>query len=267
MPEKASVALVGAGPGDPELLTLKALRHLETADVVVYDRLVSAEILALVPAGVQRICAGKAAGEHLLSQDSINALLVRLARSGRRVVRLKGGDPYVFGRGGEEALHLVAHGIPFEVVPGITAASGVLAAAGIPLTHRGMATGVRLITGHSCEVGELDIDWAALADPKTTLVVYMALASLGRFRDGLIGAGLDPSTPSVAVASGTQPGEQVCRATLANLPEAVAAAGLAAPVLVAVGAVVALGDILAAGSTSRADDTLQEEADARRHLG
>ena len=202
MPEKASVALVGAGPGDPELLTLKALRHFQTADVVVYDRLVSAAILALIPPGVQRICAGKAPGEHLLAQDAINALLVRLARAGRRVVRLKGGDPYVFGRGGEEALHLVAHGVPFEVVPGITAASGVLAAAGIPLTHRGMATGVRLITGHTCESDDLDIDWRTLADPATTLVVYMALASLARFRDGLIGAGLAPSTPAVAIASG-----------------------------------------------------------------
>ncbi len=261
MPENASVALVGAGPGDPELLTLKALRHLEAADVVVYDRLVSPEILDLVPAGVQRICVGKAAGEHLLSQEAINALLVRLARAGRRVVRLKGGDPYVFGRGGEEALHLAAHGVPFEVVPGITAASGVLAAVGIPLTHRGMATGVRLITGHTCETGEPEVDWAGLADPLTTLVVYMALANLGRFRDGLIDAGLSPSTPAVAVASGTQPGQQVCRAPLADLPAAVAAAGLRAPVLVAVGAVVALSDILAAGSMVR------EEADARRHLG
>lgn len=261
MPEKASVALVGAGPGDPELLTLKALRHLESADVVVYDRLVSAAILELVPPGVQRICAGKAPGQHLLAQDAINALLVRLARAGKRVVRLKGGDPYVFGRGGEEALHLVAHGIPFDVVPGITAASGVLAAAGIPLTHRGMATGVRLITGHSCEKDDPDIDWRTLADPSTTLVVYMALASLGRFRDGLIGAGLAPSTPAVAIASGTQPGEQVCRATLAELPAAVEAAGLAAPVLLAVGSVVALSDILGAGTD------LREGADARRQLG
>ncbi len=261
MPEKASVALVGAGPGDPELLTLKALRHLQTADVVVYDRLVSAAILALIPSGVQRICAGKAPGEHLLAQDAINALLVRLARAGRRVVRLKGGDPYIFGRGGEEALHLVAHGVPFEVVPGITAASGVLAAAGIPLTHRGMATGVRLITGHSCESDDPDIDWRMLADPATTLVVYMALASLARFRDGLLGAGLAPSTPAVAIASGTQPGEQICRATLAELPAAVEAAGLTAPVLLAVGPVVALGDILAAGNA------LREEADACRQLG
>jgi uroporphyrin-III C-methyltransferase/precorrin-2 dehydrogenase/sirohydrochlorin ferrochelatase/uroporphyrin-III C-methyltransferase len=248
VPETSSVALVGAGPGDPELLTVKACRQLREADVVVYDRLVSPAILDLVPAGVQRICAGKACGRHLLSQDEINALLVRLARAGKRVVRLKGGDPFVFGRGSEEALHLAAHGIPFEVVPGITAAAGCLAAAGIPLTHRGMATGVRLITGHARENGEFEIDWRALADPSTTLVVYMALAALERFRDGLVGAGMAPGTPAIAVASGTLPEERHCRTTLAELPEAVAAAGLVAPVLVAVGAVVALGDIL--GSTA-----------------
>jgi uroporphyrin-III C-methyltransferase/precorrin-2 dehydrogenase/sirohydrochlorin ferrochelatase/uroporphyrin-III C-methyltransferase len=233
-------------------LTVKACRHLREADVVVYDRLVSRAILDLVPAGVQRICAGKACGRHLLSQDEINALLVRLARAGKRVVRLKGGDPFVFGRGSEEALHLAAHGIPFEVVPGITAAAGCLAAAGIPLTHRGMATGVRLITGHARENGELEIDWRALADPSTTLVVYMALAALERFRDGLLGAGMAPGTPAIAVASGTLPEERQCRTTLAELPEAVAAAGLAAPVLVAVGAVVALGDILGRATTADA---------------
>ncbi len=260
MPEIASVALVGAGPGDPDLLTVKALRALGQADVVVYDRLVSPAILALVPAGVQRICAGKAPGRHLLSQEAINALLVRLARAGRRVVRLKGGDPFVFGRGSEEALHLVANGIPFEVVPGITAASGCLAAAGIPLTHRGMATGVRLLTGHSAETGEIELDWQALADPATTLVLYMGLAGLGRVRDRLVAAGLAPSTPAIAVASGTQPEERICRASLAELPEAVARAGLEAPVLVAIGAVVALGDILRAAAPS------QELADVRQGL-
>jgi uroporphyrin-III C-methyltransferase len=262
VPEIASVALVGAGPGDPELLTVKALRHLREADVVVYDRLVSSAILALVPPGVQRICAGKACGKHLLSQDEINALLVRLAKAGRRVCRLKGGDPFVFGRGSEEALHLVAHGIPFEVVPGITAASGCLAAAGIPLTHRGMATGVRLITGHARENGDLDIDWKGLADPSTTLVVYMALAALERFRDGLIAAGLAPATPAIAVASGTLPEQQLCRTTLADLPDAVAAAGLGAPVMVAVGSVVALGDILGRPSAVATD-----EGHVRQSLG
>ena len=261
MPEIASVALVGAGPGDPELLTLKALRHLQTADVVVYDRLVSKAILALVPSGVQRICAGKACGKHLLSQDEINALLVRLAKAGRRVCRLKGGDPFVFGRGSEEALHLVAHGVPFEVVPGITAASGCLAAAGIPLTHRGMATGVRLITGHARENGDLDIDWNGLADPATTLVVYMAWAALERFRDGLIAAGLAPATPAIAVASGTLPEQQLCRTTLVELPDAVAAAGLSAPVMVAVGSVVALGDILGRAAPAT------EESHARQSRG
>ena len=261
MPEIASVALVGAGPGDPELLTVKALRHLQEADVVVYDRLVSAAVLDLIPPGVQRICAGKACGKHLLSQDEINALLVRLARAGRRVCRLKGGDPFVFGRGSEEALHLVAHGVPFEVVPGITAASGCLAAAGIPLTHRGMATGVRLITGHARGDGELEIDWRALADPSTTLVVYMALAALERFRDGLIVAGLSPATPAIAVASGTLPEQVLCRTTLAELPVAVAAAGLTAPVMVAIGQVVALGDILGRAAMA------EEEGHVRQSLG
>ncbi len=258
MPEISSVALVGAGPGDPELLTLKALRHLESADVVVYDRLVSKAILDLVPQGVLRICAGKACGKHLLSQDEINALLVRLAKAGRRVCRLKGGDPFVFGRGSEEALHLVAHGIPFEVVPGVTAASGCMAAAGIPLTHRGMATGVRLITGHARADGELDIDWPALADPSTTLVVYMALAALDRFRDGLVDAGLPPATPAIAVASGTLPEQRLCRTTLAELPAAVAAAGLTAPVMVAVGAVVALGDILGSAVVAMEEDDVRQ---------
>jgi uroporphyrin-III C-methyltransferase len=259
--EARTVALVGAGPGDPELLTLKAWQRLRAAESVVYDRLVSEAILELIPPGVTRICAGKAPGRHLLTQDEINALLVRLARSGRRVVRLKGGDPFVFGRGSEEAMHLAANGIPFEVIPGITAAAGCLAAAGIPMTHRGLATGVRLITGHCREDGSLDVDWAALADPSTTLVVYMALANLACIRDGLIAAGLPPATPAAAIASGTLEQQRVCRAPLADLPARVREAGLEPPVLVAVGRVVALADILGRPSETR------EAPDACEGLG
>ena len=240
MPEGAMVHLVGAGPGDPDLLTVKARRLLDEADVVVYDRLVSPDILALVPPGAARIHVGKATNQHTLPQGEINELLVRLARHGRRVVRLKGGDPFVFGRGGEEAEYLLAHGVPFEVVPGITAASGCAAAAGIPLTHRGLATGVRLITGHGKDDEELDIDWDGLADPDTTIVVYMGLANMETVSTRLIAAGLAAETPAAAIASGTTPRQKVCHTTLAELPRAVARAGLEPPCLLVIGRVVAL---------------------------
>ena len=242
MANVGTVHIVGAGPGDPELLTLKAHRLLAEADVVVYDRLVAPEVLDLAPPGAMRIYAGKAAGQHHLPQAEINALLVRLAQAGREVVRLKGGDPFIFGRGSEEARHLARAGIPFTVVPGITAATGCAAAAGIPLSHRGVASGVRFVTGHCRDDAELDLDWRGLADPDTTLVVYMGLANLSLFAERLIAAGLAPSTPAAAVAEGTTAREHGCRTTLAGLPEAVAAAGLKAPVLLIVGQVVALAD-------------------------
>lgn len=232
------VYLVGAGPGDPELLTVKAARLLERADAVVYDRLISEAVLDLVPRGAMRVYVGKASGVHHLSQDEINELLLRLARPGRVVVRLKGGDPFIFGRGSEEAAYLARHGVPFAIVPGITAASGCAAAAGIPLTHRGLATGVRFITGHACAGRELDLDWTSLADPKTTLVVYMGLANLPEISARLIGAGLPAATPAAAIASGTTEKQRICATTLAELPEAVARAGLAPPVLVVIGRVV-----------------------------
>jgi uroporphyrin-III C-methyltransferase/precorrin-2 dehydrogenase/sirohydrochlorin ferrochelatase/uroporphyrin-III C-methyltransferase len=232
------VYLVGAGPGDPELLTLKAARLLERADAVVYDRLVSDAVLDLVPRGAMRVYVGKAMGAHHLSQDEINELLLRLARPGRVVVRLKGGDPFIFGRGSEEAAYLARHGVPFTVVPGITAASGCAAAAGIPLTHRGLATGVRFLTGHCCTGRGLDLDWLGLADPKTTLVVYMGLANLPEISAQLIAAGLAAATPAAAIGSGTTERQRVCETTLAGLPEAVTSSGLAAPVLVIIGRVV-----------------------------
>jgi uroporphyrin-III C-methyltransferase/precorrin-2 dehydrogenase/sirohydrochlorin ferrochelatase/uroporphyrin-III C-methyltransferase len=234
----AEVFIVGAGPGDPELLTLKAHRLLSTAEVVVYDRLVSKEILDLAPAGAMRIYAGKAPGAHHLPQDEINALLVRLARTGRAVVRLKGGDPFVFGRGSEEAAYLAEAGIAVSVVPGITAAAGCAAAAGIPLSHRGVATGVRFVTGHCREGVPLDLNWRSLADPETTLVVYMGLANIEKMCRELIQAGLPAETPAVAISKGTTAAERRCQASLEVLPQAVRSAALVAPVLLIVGRVV-----------------------------
>jgi len=232
------VYLVGAGPGDPELLTVKATRILERADAVVFDRLVGERIMDLVPPGAMRVYVGKASQAHHLSQDEINDLLVRLARPGRVVVRLKGGDPFVFGRGSEEAAYLARHDIPFAVIPGITAAAGCAAAAGIPLTHRGLATGVRFLTGH-CRAGAgLDLNWASLADPDTTLVVYMGLANLGEIGERLMTAGLPSDTPAAAIANGTTEQQRIVRSRLADLAQQVAAAELVAPVLIVIGRVV-----------------------------
>lgn len=252
------VSLVGAGPGDAELMTVKALRLLQEADVVAYDRLVSSEILDLIPAGVSRISVGKSVGKHCVPQDQINETLVNLARSGRRVVRLKGGDPYMFGRGGEEALVLKQHGIPFEVVPGVTAATGCSAYAGIPLTHRGLSHGVRFLTGHFRDDEELDIDWEKVADPDCTLVIYMGLGSLKRISRELINAGLDASTPAAAIHGGTTDAHQKVISTLDGLPEAVNLAGLQAPVMIIVGKVVSLNDDL---------DWFQTVNDVRRLAG
>jgi uroporphyrin-III C-methyltransferase/precorrin-2 dehydrogenase/sirohydrochlorin ferrochelatase/uroporphyrin-III C-methyltransferase len=238
------VHLIGAGPGDPDLLTVKALRLLQGAEVVVYDRLISPAILELVPPGSTRIYVGKASGRHALPQDEINTLLVKLARSGHRVVRLKGGDPFIFGRGSEEAEHLARQGVAFEVVPGVTAASGCAAGFGIPLTHRGLASGVRFVTGHCRDGQTLELNWASLADPDTTLVIYMGLASLSTISRRLIEAGLPPDTPAAAIAGGTMPRQTLCRGTLADLPARAAARVLKAPVLIVVGQVVDLAGVL-----------------------
>jgi uroporphyrin-III C-methyltransferase/precorrin-2 dehydrogenase/sirohydrochlorin ferrochelatase/uroporphyrin-III C-methyltransferase len=234
------IFLVGAGPGDPELLTVKAQRLLSEADVVVYDRLVSAEILDLISPGTTRIYVGKAKARHHMPQDEINDLLVRLARAGHRVVRLKGGDPFVFGRGSEEAVRLTEEGIPFEVVPGITAASGISAGLGIPLTHRSLSTSVRFVTGHCRQDVELDLDWQGLADPDTTLVVYMGLANLEQIVGKLLAAGLAPDTPAAAVTRGNMVDQRQCVTTLAHLPATVAEAGYGAPTLIIIGRVVNL---------------------------
>jgi uroporphyrin-III C-methyltransferase/precorrin-2 dehydrogenase/sirohydrochlorin ferrochelatase/uroporphyrin-III C-methyltransferase len=234
------VYLVGAGPGDPDLLTRKAERLLRRADAVVYDRLVGEGVLDLVPRGATRLYVGKASGQHHLKQAEINQLLVRLARPGRIVVRLKGGDPFIFGRGCEEVEHLSAHGVPYEVVPGVTAASGCAAALGIPLTHRGLAHSVRFITGHCRNDQELALDWAGLADPATTLVVYMGLANADQISARLIEAGLPAATPAAVIERGTTPGERALRTTLGELPATLVASAVRAPVLLVIGRVVAI---------------------------
>ncbi len=238
------VSLIGAGPGDPELLTVKALRRLEEAEVVVFDRLVSREILDRIPAGTTRMYAGKALDRHHLPQDQINELLVGLGRAGRRVVRLKGGDPFIFGRGSEEAEVLAAAGIPFEIVPGISAASGCSAYSGIPLTHRGLATGVHYITGHAREGSELDHDWRGLADRNTTIVVYMGLAKLPEIVEHLLTAGKAGDTPAAVVENGTTARQRTLTTTLADLPDAVTREGFRAPSIVVIGSVVELGATL-----------------------
>lgn len=245
------VYLVGAGPGDPDLLTVKALRLIQQAEVVVYDRLVGRDIVGLIPRHAERVFVGKAPRNHAMAQHDINALLVRLAQSGRTVVRLKGGDPYVFGRGSEEALTLVEHGIPFEIVPGVTAATGCGAYAGIPLTHRGLATGVRFVTGHGKDDQELEHNWESMADPNTTLVLYMALMNLVDIRARLIGAGMDPAMPVAVVAAGTTEGQIVRTGTLEDLPERLAGADLPAPCLIIIGRVVSLAPQLAWFDPSR----------------
>ncbi|MGE5169859.1 MAG: uroporphyrinogen-III C-methyltransferase [Rudaea sp.] len=239
-----SVALVGAGPGDPELLTLKAVRLIEAADAIVHDRLVSPSILELAPRA-RKFYVGKARDRHALPQHEINALLVRLAGEGKRVVRLKGGDPFIFGRGGEELEALVASGVQCEVVPGISAANGIAAHAGIPLTHRDHAQTCVFVTGHLKD-GTMDLDWDALARPRQTLVVYMGLAALPTLCAELVRHGLGPATPAAVVENGTTQRQRVVSGTLADLPERAMTARVASPTLIIVGGVVAFRERLRA---------------------
>ncbi|MCF5914119.1 siroheme synthase CysG [Aeromonas veronii] len=236
------VVLVGAGPGDPGLLTLHALRQMQQADVVVYDRLVSDEVMALVRRDAKRIFVGKQAGNHCVPQEGINQLLLEEAQKGQRVVRLKGGDPFIFGRGGEELETLVGSGIGFQVVPGITAASGCAAYAGIPLTHRDHAQSVRFVTAHG-KGGARDLDWPLLAKDKQTLVFYMGLSSCATIREQLLAHGKASSTPVALIERGTQPCQRVIRGTLDELPAL--AVGVESPALIMVGSVVTLADRLA----------------------
>jgi uroporphyrin-III C-methyltransferase / precorrin-2 dehydrogenase / sirohydrochlorin ferrochelatase len=243
-PPAGEVTLVGAGPGDPDLLTLKALRALQDADVILYDRLVSPGVLDLARRDAERICVGKAAGQQGATQGEINALLIEHAQRGRRVVRLKGGDPFMFGRGGEELEALAAARIAFAVIPGITAAAGCAAYAGIPLTHRDHAHSVSFVTGHADRDGK-EPDWRALAAPGTTAVFYMGLARLPDIVSKLRAHGAAADLPAALIAQGTLPEQRVVAATLSSLGEAAAAARIESPALLIVGQVVALHQTLA----------------------
>lgn len=238
------VYLVGAGPGDPELLTLRAVRLLERAEVVVYDHLVSNAVLEFVPANAERIYAGKRRNEHSMRQEQINALLVRLAQQGRQVVRLKGGDPFIFGRGGEELQALAAQQVTFEVVPGITAASGVASYAGIPLTHRDYAQRCMFVTGHLKD-GSADLDWPSLVHPHQTVVIYMGLSGLADICRQMIAHGAPVDLPIAVVQDGSIATQQVVIGTLADMPQRVSAAALQSPCLTIIGEVVQLHSSLA----------------------
>ncbi|GHZ31616.1 uroporphyrin-III C-methyltransferase [Vibrio cholerae] len=235
--QAGEVALVGAGPGDPELLTVKALSYLQQADVVLYDYLVSDEIMALIPSETILVCVGKRAGHHSVPQEKTNQLLVDFARQGYRVVRIKGGDPFMFGRGGEELEVMFEAGVKFQVVPGITAAAGATAYAGIPLTHRDYAQSALFVTGHLKAQAE-DLDWSTLARGKQTLVIYMGLSNAAAIAEQLQLHGRQASTPVAIIERGTQVNQQVLIGTLQTLPSLASQAQ--SPALIVVGEVVAL---------------------------
>jgi len=239
----ACVTLVGAGPGDPELLTVKAARALQAARLVLYDHLVSKEVLKLVGGGADLVYVGKESGHHTLPQEGIIDMMVRMARSGRRVLRLKGGDPYIFGRGGEEAQGLAAAGVPFVVIPGISAAQGAAAAAGMPLTHRDHAESLVYTTGHLRGEGAartVDLDWPMLARPRQTVVIYMGVGTLPIISAQLQAHGLAGETPAALIERATLPEQRTVVGTLATLPALARQHDVHSPALIMIGTVVTL---------------------------
>ena len=248
--------LVGAGPGAADLLTVRAVEAIRDADVVLFDKLVGPDVLALIKPGARRIDVGKRCGRHAMAQSAINALIVGNAQAGRHVVRLKGGDPFVFGRGGEELESLRAAGVPTEVVPGITAALAAAARLGIPLTHRGASRSLHLITAHGSDDRLPEHDWTALARTGGTLAVYMGVHTLPLLAARLLAAGMAPGTPAIAVENATLENERRTLGTLGGIADAVAAAGLSGPTLVLIGAVVAMADL----SSELPDGTASELA-------
>ena len=240
MEQRGKVVLVGAGPGDPGLLTIRGREALSQADVVVYDRLVGPAILAMMPEKAEKIDVGKEASHHKVPQWQINQILLDKALEGKNVVRLKGGDPFVFGRGGEELELLVEHGVEFEEVPGITSAIAASAYAGIPVTHRDFCSSLHIITGHAKAGAELSIDFEALVRTKGTLVFLMGVTAMPKIVEGLLQAGMDPEMPAAMVESGTTPAQRRCDATLETLPERAAAMGIHSPAIIIVGKVCAL---------------------------
>jgi uroporphyrin-III C-methyltransferase/precorrin-2 dehydrogenase/sirohydrochlorin ferrochelatase len=242
-PPVGEVYLVGTGPGDPDLLTFRALRLMQQADVVLYDRLIGEGILNLVRRDAERIYVGKLPENHSVPQEEIGQMLIRLAQEGKRVLRLKGGDPFVFGRGGEEIEALSENGIAFQVIPGVTAAVGCASYAGIPLTHRDHAQGCVFVTGHEKD-GKLNLNWNSLIQPRQTVVVYMGLSSLGAITSGFIANGADPATPAAIIENGTRAGQRVITGTLESLPEQTKEAGIKSPALIIVGSVVTLREKL-----------------------
>lgn len=240
-PNRPFVYIVGAGPGDVGLVTLKAFQLItQIADVVVYDRLICDDIINLIPKSVNSIYAGKSCKKHHMTQDEINDLLVKQAQQGKVVVRLKGGDPFIFGRGGEEAQHLIENQIDFQIVPGVNAADGCSAYEGVPLTHRGVASSVRFITGHKQKNSKVELDWKSLSDPDTTLVIYMGLARLQNICEKLIEHGLPSDTPAIAIENGTTCDKRRCFARLDNLFDKTNTMQFKAPTLIIIGKVVSL---------------------------
>lgn len=232
------ISIVGAGPGDPELITVKAMRCIQAADVILYDRLVNEELLDYAPVKALRIYCGKAPGQHSMPQESIERLMVMHAAAGSRVVRLKGGDPFVFGRGGEELLAAADAGIPFEVIPGITSAVGAAASAGIPLTHRGVATSFAVVTGSRCNDAVEPVRWDALAHSVDTLAIYMGMSQLGEITEQLIRHGKDPQTPVALIEKGTTAQERTVTGTLANIVKLAAVMKISNPAMIIIGEVV-----------------------------